>query len=160
MYTPIIATMLALPATPTDYAAPPFEVARVEIDRADSCAHVVALDSTDAWAGSIILCGEANELSVTADFPDDLYLDLSTSDNKVDSNNPQEAAKRMALFVAKIDPNDVQAGWGACLWATGAVVGSVATGNAPFAVANSFVMACECAPLVSEAYEDFECPWW
>lgn len=153
---------LTLIANNPTRAAPP-DVARVDITTAEPCAHVVAFDSAGDFAGSILLCAdEAGRVILDADFADDLYLAMRYDDDgypTIESNDAPAAAERIGLVLGKIDPG-VQGddGWVPCAAGVVGTVASIVAVQFWLTGINSYVMACECLPLLVEEFEDIECP--
>lgn len=112
--------------------APPFDVASVEVDKASSCVHVIALDGAKEFAGPVFICGDdSGNVTIEADFADDVYLSTDTRQRKVESNDSREAASRVSLILDKLDPVDVQAGWGSCIFSTAGTVAGASSRPRP-----------------------------
>jgi hypothetical protein len=164
MTTTILALTLAVAPSPTiQPRTASYDVERVTIDRTEPCADVTALDSDGHYAGAVTLCAnDAGQVEIDADFTDDLYLSVRY-DNEgrptIDSNGAPEAAERVTLVLGKIDPSVYgDDGWVPCAAAAGGTIISVIGVSFISTMVNSYVMACECLPLLVEEFEDLDCP--
>jgi hypothetical protein len=122
---------------------------------------MTAIDSAGHFAGSITLCAnEAGRVDLDADFADDLYLTMRYDDEgypMIDSNGATEASERISLILGMIDPVG-DGGWVPCAVGAIGTVASVAALQFWLTAANSYVMACECLPLLVEEFEEIDCP--
>jgi hypothetical protein len=155
MYTTTIALALALaPSTPTTDYAPPFEVADIEVERGPESTTLTAFDGDGEVAAEIVQWTDGDgHTRLDTHFADGVYVWVAIDGDsvEVESNNPAEAADRLASMGATTQASweDVSAddlGWcaGALIGAAGAAV----TGNLLGTIGASIIAGVNCGNVL------------
>jgi hypothetical protein len=160
MYTPIIASLLALaPPGPTDIAPPTFDVADVEVERSTGSANFRTFDAEGEVSAEIVVwLDPTGRPRLDANFSDGLHMSVVVDgeSSTVDSDNSTEVSVRVQAINDWLAENEPQANWrewGACGLSVAIAVVECGGGGPLGCGIGGVLMACECLPL----FTDVEC---